>query len=169
MFELGFKHFHTLHLVDTSFLPLTETPFDFIFESLLLQVGATLGCGARASPWGGFSCCARALGVWASAVVVPRPSCSMVCAILLDQGSNPCFPALAGRFLSTVPPGKSQKLPFKYYLFVEETKASSNSYRICPYTGFGLHRWGVLSRLHNPQQSCKLPVRSAGFVSASVG
>ena len=115
---------------------------------MLLQVGATLRRSVRASPWGGFSCCAHALGVWASVVVVPRPSCSKVCAILLDQGSNPCFPALADRFLSTIPPGKSQKLPFKYHLFVEETKASSNSYRICPYTGFGLHRWGVLSRLH---------------------
>ena len=146
-----------------------ETPFHFIFGSSLLHVGATLHCRARASPWGGFSCCgAHALGVRAS-VVGPRPSRSMVSAILLDQGSNPCFPALAGRFLSTMPPGKSQKLPFKYHLFVEETKASSNFYRIYPYTGFGLHRWGVLSRLHHPQQSRRLPVRSAGFLSASVG
>ena len=40
-------------------------------------------------------------------IVVFRLSCSAACEIFLDQGSNPRPPALAGGFLSTVPPGKS--------------------------------------------------------------
>ena len=36
----------------------------------LQRAGATLRCGARASHWGGFSCCrAWDLGAWASVVV----------------------------------------------------------------------------------------------------
>ena len=34
-------------------------------------------------------------------------SVSMACEIFPDQGSNPWSPALAGRFLTTGPPGKS--------------------------------------------------------------
>ena len=33
-------------------------------------------------------------------------SCSTACGLFPDQGSNPVFPALAGRFLTTAPPGK---------------------------------------------------------------
>ena len=35
-------------------------------------------------------------------------SCSAACGIFPDQGSNPVSPALAGGFLTTVPPGKPQ-------------------------------------------------------------
>ena len=35
-------------------------------------------------------------------------SCFAACGIFLNQGLNPCSPALAGRFLSTGPLGKSQ-------------------------------------------------------------
>ena len=71
----------------------------------------TFPCGAWASHCSGFSCCgAQALGVWASGfvahrlsscslwalecagsvVVAHRFSCSAVCGIFLDKGSNPC-------------------------------------------------------------------------------
>ena len=39
-------------------------------------------------------------------------SCSEACGIFLGQGSNPRPPALAGGFLTTVPPGKPQTLIF---------------------------------------------------------
>ena len=42
-----------------------------------------------------------------SALVAHGLSCSTACGIFPDQGSNPCPPALAGGFLTTVPPGKS--------------------------------------------------------------
>ena len=52
---------------------------------------ATLCCGVRASPCGGFSCCgARAIGTRTSVAVAHGLSCSMACRIFLDQGSNPC-------------------------------------------------------------------------------
>ena len=40
-------------------------------------------------------------------------SCSTACGIFLDQGSNPCPPALTGRFLTTAPPGKSPQMLLK--------------------------------------------------------
>ena len=74
---------------------------------MLLQAGATLCSGARASHCSGFSCCgARALGTWASVVVARGlsscgswalehrlSSCgtrSAACGIFPDRGSNPC-------------------------------------------------------------------------------
>ena len=92
----------------------------------LQRVGATLGCGARASHCGDFSCCqAWALGAWAS-VVVARGlrSCGSRAlghrlsgwgtpAQLLrgmwdlpGPGLEPISPALAGGFLTAEPPGK---------------------------------------------------------------
>ena len=47
-----------------------------------------------------------------SGLVVLVPSCSATCGIFPDQGLNPC-PALAGRFLTTRPPGKSHILHFE--------------------------------------------------------
>ena len=41
-----------------------------------------------------------------SAIVAHGPSRSAACGIFPDQGSNPCPPALAGRFSTTAPPGK---------------------------------------------------------------
>ena len=41
-------------------------------------------------------------------------SCSTACGIFPDQGSDPCPPALAGGFLTTVPPGKSLMMFFFY-------------------------------------------------------
>ena len=62
----------------------------------------------RRSHRGGLSCCgAWALGTQASAVVAHRLSCSAACGIFPRPGIEHVFPALAGRFLSTVPPGKS--------------------------------------------------------------
>ena len=95
----------------------------------LRRAGATLCCGTRASHCGGFSCCgARALGMWASVVVecglsscgsraLERrlSSCGARAQLLHGMwdlpgpGLEPVSPALAGRFLTTVPPGKSQE------------------------------------------------------------
>ena len=81
----------------------------------------------RASHWGGFSCCgARALGPAASAVEARGPrscgsralehgldSCGaqaeLLCGIwgLLGSGIEPVFPALAGGFFTTEPPGNT--------------------------------------------------------------
>ena len=81
----------------------------------LWRVGATLCCGARASHCSGFSCC----GVWAlgmlASVVVARglSSCGtqaqLLCGMwdLPGPGIEPVSLALAGRFLTTAPPGKS--------------------------------------------------------------
>jgi len=60
----------------------------------------------RASHCDGFSCCgAEVLGSQASVAVAHGLSCSAVCGIFPDQ--EPAFPALAGRFLISGPPGKS--------------------------------------------------------------
>ena len=93
----------------------------------LQQAGATLRCGVWSSHCSGFSCCgAQALGTWAS-VVVSRglsscgsralehrlSSCGtwaqLLCGMwdLPGPGIEPMSPALAGGFLTTVPPGKS--------------------------------------------------------------
>ena len=93
-----------------------------------------MGCGARASHCGGFSRCgARALGVQASVAVARglssglralecRLSCCGSRAWLLrgmwdipGPGLEAVSPALAGRFLTTVPPGKSQQYMNYYY------------------------------------------------------
>ena len=90
-------------------------------------MGATLHCRAQASHCSGFSCCeAWALGVRASVVVAHRlsscgsralehrlSSCGagalLLCGMwdLPGPGLEPTSPALAGGFLTTVPPGKS--------------------------------------------------------------
>ena len=86
-----------------------------------------LCCGARASHCGGLSCRrARALGTWASVVATRRlsscgswalehrlSSCGAWASLLRSMwdlpgpGTEPVSPELAGRFLTTVPPGKS--------------------------------------------------------------
>ena len=52
-----------------------------------------------------------------SAVVVHGLSCSAACGIFLDQSSNPCPPALADRFLTSVPPGKPPILHFEWIFY----------------------------------------------------
>ena len=42
-------------------------------------------------------------------------NCSTACGILLDQGLNLRPPALAGRFLTTAPPGKPYSLVLRYF------------------------------------------------------
>ena len=83
----------------------------------LWREGATLHCCARASHCCGFSCCgARALGTWVSvAVARGLSSCGSRAQLLHSMwglpgpGLEPAPPALAGGFLTTVPPGKSQR------------------------------------------------------------
>ena len=89
-------------------------------------MGATLRCGARASHCSGFSCCrAWAPGARASVVVArglsscglqalehKLSSCGTRAQLLRGMwdlpgpGLEPVSPALAGRFLTTAPPGK---------------------------------------------------------------
>ena len=122
------KHFHIYLFI---YLILF---FDCIVSSLLhvgflqlRQVGATLCCSVWASHCGGFSCCrARALGARASVVVAHGlsscgsralehrlSSCGAQAQLLRGMwdlpgpGLEPVSSALAGRFLTTVPPGKS--------------------------------------------------------------
>ena len=92
----------------------------------LWRVGTTLCCSALASRCGGLSCCgAWALGAQASVVVARRlsscglqalehklSSCSARAQLLRGMwdlprpGLEPVSSALAGRFLTTAPPGK---------------------------------------------------------------
>ena len=102
----------------------------------LWRAGATLRCGAGASHCGGFSCCrARALGAQASVVVAHGlsscgsralerrlSSCGARTQLLRSMwdlpgpGLEPVSPALAGGFLTTVPPGKSLHFLFGIHL-----------------------------------------------------
>ena len=71
-----------------------------------MESGAALCCGAQASHFDGLSCCgAQASRRWAGIWDLPRP------------GIEPVFPALAGGFLTTGPPGK----PLDFFLstFIE--------------------------------------------------
>ena len=86
---------------------------------LQLQLAeATLQSGAWASHCSGFSCYrVQAVGTLVqqlqhtgSAVVSHRLNCSAACGIF--PGNLPVFPALAGEFLSTEPPGKFLQFPF---------------------------------------------------------
>ena len=60
-----------------------------------------------------------------SVVMAHKLNCSMACGIFLDPGIKPVSAALAGAFLSTVPPGKSCRwyflnsiLLFPFYIFL---------------------------------------------------
>ena len=70
-------------------------------------MGITLLCGARASHCSGFPCC----GAWARGL----SSCGARAQLLRGMwdlpgaGIEPVSPELAGGFLTTVPPGKSQE------------------------------------------------------------
>ena len=88
--------------------------------SLVVAIRATLHCGAQASHCSGFSCCrAQSLGRWASVVAAhglkPSGSVSWYMGLVAPGMWNlpgpeikPMSPLLAGRFLSTAPPGKSK-------------------------------------------------------------
>ena len=89
------------------------------------RAGATLGCDARASHCGSFSCCAaRVLGAWVSVVAACRLSSCDTCAVaaLRQVGSSwtrdrTVSLMLAGVFLSTVPSGNSRSC-FKSWYFL---------------------------------------------------
>ena len=91
----------------------------------LWRARAILRCGVWASHWGGFSCFgARLQGERASAVVAHSlGSCGMLAQLLHSMWNLPgsgietMFPALAGGFLSAVPPGK-----YSVYLSIYYTK-----------------------------------------------
>ena len=76
-----------------------------------------LRCYVQASHGGGFSCCeAQALGAWASVVAAHGlSSCGtqaqLLCGMwdLPGPGLEHVSPALAGRLLTTVPPGKLKR------------------------------------------------------------
>ena len=88
--------------------------------------GATLHCGTQASHCGGFSCCgAQALSVraqqlWLAGSRVQAQQLWRTGSVapgmwdLPGPGVEPVSPALAGRFLTIAPPGKSQQTVFKF-------------------------------------------------------
>ena len=86
--------------------------------SLVVVSGAAPSCGARASHCSGFSCCRTwaLLSSWGSRALEHRFSSGGTQAWLLHgmwdlpgPGLELVFPALAGGFLPTVPPGKSRQ------------------------------------------------------------
>ena len=111
----------------------------------LWRAGATLRCGVWASHCGGFSCCgAQALGTWASVVVAHGlsscgswalerrfSSCGTWAQLLRGMwelpgpGLEPVSPALAGGFLTTVPPGSPTDYYFKYYQTINSLVAAT--------------------------------------------
>ena len=71
-------------------------------------------CNEWGFPYSGFSCCrAQALGA-NLVVVVHRLNCPEAC----GPGIEPVSAELAGRFLSTVPPGKSHPFISNIYVFM---------------------------------------------------
>ena len=84
---------------------------------LLFLAALGLHCGARASHCSGFSCC-RALALGACALECRLSSCGTRAYLLHGMwdlpgpGLEPVSPALAGRFLTTAPPGKSLSTQF---------------------------------------------------------
>ena len=139
--------------------------------SLAAAGGATLGCSAQASHCGGFSCCgAQLLGPRASGVAehglsscglralgLGLSSCGARAYLLHGMwnppgpGIEPMLPALAGRFLSTVPPGKSSVESFN----VEQKKKKWA--KILDY-GYRLDRG--LAGKENPPEIQETPVWS---------
>ena len=87
-------------------------------------------------------------------------SCSVACEIFSDQGSRPCnmSPALAGRFLTTAPPGKSPH-SFDYCSFVV-----SFEIRKCECSSFlSFSRWlWLLGSLEIPYEFYGGKLRRAG-------
>ena len=86
----------------------------------LWQAGATLRCSAQASHCGGFSCCGvRALGT--RALEHRLSSCGSRAQLLRGMwdlpgpGVEPMSPALAGRFLTTAPPGEAPGILFFFF------------------------------------------------------
>ena len=67
-------------------------------------MGATLRGRVQASHCGGFPCGTLALGHSGSVTVTHGLSCPVAC----GPGIEPVSPALAGGFLTTGPPGKSE-------------------------------------------------------------
>ena len=102
--------------------------------SLVAARGTTLCCAARASHCGGFSCCgAPALGAWA--VEHRLSSCDsqaqLLCGMwdLPGPGIESMYLALAGRLLTTAPPGKSL-IFFKVFPISYIQLSSGNKYPI---------------------------------------
>ena len=81
--------------------------FSFNFYLFLAVLG--LWCNTQASCCGGFSFCrAQALGHIGSVVVAHGLSCPAACGMLVPSArTEPMYPALAGGFWATIPPGKS--------------------------------------------------------------
>ena len=77
-------------------------------QASLVAINGGYSLVAWASHYRGSSCGkVQALGAWASVIVAHELSWSETWGVFPGQRSNPISLALAGRFLSIVPPGKS--------------------------------------------------------------
>ena len=95
-------------------------PRALVVQASVVAAHGLSSCGTRALRHAGFSCCgtwaqqlwlagSRALTqwLWRTALVAPWH---------VGQGIEPLSPALAGGFLTTAPPGKSQELYFQFII-----------------------------------------------------
>ena len=78
---------------------------------------AFFSCSAQASHCGGSSCCRPWAPGHVSSVVAARAQLSCTMWNPPGPGVEPVSPALAGRFLTIEPPGKSLFLCIIYFLF----------------------------------------------------
>ena len=117
------------------------------------------GCSVRASRCGGFPCCAaRAPGAWASAAAARGlSSCGsrtlecrlssrgaraqLLCGMwdLPGPGLKPVCPALAGRLLTTAPPGKPYLLYFELTFVCGVRQGTNEPFSNCPSTIWRRH------------------------------
>ena len=110
-----FKIFYLLFIYGHAGSLLLHT--GFLYLQRWSEQGQLAGCGAWASHCGGFSCCgARALELVGSVVVAHGLSRPETCEIFIPRpGIKSVAPSLAGRFLTTGPPGES--LGFNFFIY----------------------------------------------------
>ena len=108
-----------LHCCTQAFSSCSEQGLLFIaVRRLLIEVASLVvehglqACGLQQLWHMGSAVVARGLQSAGSEIMAHGLSCSAACGIFLDQGLN-LSPALAGRFLTTAPPGKYHSILFK--------------------------------------------------------
>ena len=114
-----------------------------VLKNSLCGCDGSLCCMCALSSWGGLGplqLCCMGFSLWwllllqstgsrraGSVVVVHRPSCFTAYRMLLDQGLKH-VPSLAGRLLSTVPPGKSKNFCLQRFSLMRGPCKRSTTY-----------------------------------------